>query len=322
MSEGPFLGRPDRIQWLVIIIAAFVVISFAIIPPAHAIAYESDYTLSTALYAGIYVQYNVLGHPYVQSMRMTILGTPANSSSLVFVNVTLYKADRSSISRLQLITVKGGSDDAITLPVRINGSVIFLSSSDRISIPDQVFTVRFPIISPHLVVNDFITLDERKLLQQNAVGFFVGATAGDVWNYTFRHELADTIQNQQFTASWTWDAETGLLTKFSSSNTLPLVMTLSSTNAWSMPLGSIYKPVGLVIFAWDVYMLGMMVFGAFFSLWQLWAIVIGVVLLHVLHGWLKNYAANRSALRNKPQLRSLLNKAESQEKKVMYLHED
>src|SRR5437867_3884853 len=322
MSEELFFGRPDRIQWLVIIIAALVVIGFAIVPPVHAIAYESDYQLSTSLHAGIYTQYDVLGHPYIQSMRMTILGAPTNSTSLVFVNVTLYKADRTTISYLQLLTVKGGTDDAITLPVRVNSGVSFLSSSDRISIPDQVFTVRFPIISPHLVVNDFITLDERKLLQQNSVGVFVGATAGDVWNYTFRHELADTIQNQQLTATWTWDAETGLLTKFSSSNTLPLLMTLSSTNAWSTPLGSIYKPVGLVIFAWDIYMLGMMVFGAFFSLWQLWALVIGIVLLRVLYGWLKNYAANRSALRNKPQLRSLLNKAESQEKKVMYLHED
>ena len=234
------------------------------------IANLSDYRLSPALHAGIYVQYNVLGHPTVQTMRMTVLGTIVNSTSLVVINVTLNKLDGSSVSRLQLITVKGGTDDLVTLPVRQGKNIVYLTASSQISLTDQTFTVKFPIISPYLNIMDFLNVDERNLLQQNSVGVFIGSTGGDVWNYTFRHQLADTIQNQNLRASWSWDAETGLLTKMFSSNSLPYELTLSSTNAWNTPIGSIYKPITMILLVWNAFMVIMSLIGNYGRLLWVW----------------------------------------------------
>ena len=289
------------------------------VPPALATpAYINNYQVSPALQPGDYFTYDVLFHPTVNVMTATVLNIV--SPTEVLFNVTLTLLNHEQKSYLQLITVKGSDDEQKVITLVVDNSTVTLTPSPNFSIPAYQFFIAIPLISPYLQPNDFLNLDQRAAEGLGGNGFTVNAFGGDVTDLTYR-----TVYNEEYTYTtgaapdtWAWDRTTGMVIDYQY-GALPSQMFLVSTNAWTTPLQNVVKPVNPLFFFSNLYFVIAEVFGLFFTYWELWVASLGVAILYIFQGWFIKYLQDRKRLLATPNLSALLDRVNSQEKRVMFL---
>src|SRR2546428_699064 len=300
-------------------VALFTIVSFLISANSrvsHA-AFIENYLVSPLLMPGMMVEYNVQFHPSVNFMRMEIVAVP--TTTLILLNVTLVTLDHVNHSSLQLITVRGGSDDvnAFTIQQRNSDgtiSVISLAPSTQIAVPELQFYINFPILSSYLQPLDYVNLDERKNL-----GTQVMSIGGDVQKYSFRETLVTTIQITGLTKAWEWDKATGLLINYQSSASYPYAMIFVGTNAWGAPYESLYKPLSPQVFITDIYLLGATIGGLYFSDWKLWLITAILLIIWISRHKVQKYFEDRKVIQSYPDMHSTLKKVNKQDKPISYV---
>ena len=302
-------------KWAILVVLALFLVSGSV---THA-AFVEQYRVSPLLKPGMYVYYTILFHPSVNFANISILAIPTNTT--ILVNVTLTTITHAKPSFLQLITVKGDTDANHPQSVLIKSgnktSVTSLVPSTDISIPKYQFYVSLPIVSSYLNALDNVNLDERKVL-----GIQVQGIGGDVQKFAFRQVYQAAIQTQATIKVWEWDKATGFVIIYRNSNNYPYVMDLLSTNAWDTPYGNVYKPLSIQLLISDIYLMLASVGGFYFSFWWLWAISFALILSFALKGWAMGYLTDRKRQLAHPNLKHLLSKIHSQDKKVLFLTEE
>ena len=266
-------------------------------------AYEDQYVLSPSIHQGSYAVYKVYGHPTLEEFRITVIST-AKTSALLEVSFTDYT--RSVTTLIQNISVVRSSYTVPPDPVQNPTSGIYVgipedfASTDIIS-PSNYFALERPIIATNLAVSDFLNFDDRNA----GIPIAVTRIGGDIFNYSFRKILvSESPANQSPPYSYTWDGATGLLMKYSTADQQPFKVTLVATNFWSSPASQLLSsPLALPE----------LVFGIFFTWWQVWALLLGGMALKLfIFPWIRNVLKERGALKANPALLRTLDEVEKQ----------
>jgi hypothetical protein len=176
------------------------------------------------------------------------------------------------------------------------------------------------MVSPSLQPSDFVNLDERALVAKGGFGTTVMAIGGDVFDLAFRNVYTTQIAELGGgLISWEWDRSTGFLLHYFNSLNLPYQVDIIDTNVWKTPAEAVYKPIYPLTFLLNLYLLLAETGGLYFTYWELWAASAAGIFLYVFQGWFRKLLDDRKRLLATPNLSKLLDKINSQEKKVLFL---
>jgi hypothetical protein len=265
-------------------------------------AYVDQYKVSPAVKEGMYAEYQIFGHPTIEKMRFEIFSvTSTNIILAVTETFVTHKVnvfvENYSVAQAYIAY----STDVIGLPLVYNTNPL-ASSHTSIFDPTNTFTVQYPIISPYLHQKDALTLDDKK----SQTLFFVNRIGGDIYNFSYRKIIV--TESSMYGYSYTWDGETGLLIHSTQGFFQPFEVQLTATNFWGNPLSH-----------WNTDALAVpkFVFGAFFSHWELWALLLGGLALKLfILPWLRGILVEKKKLKMRPDLVKTLELIEKQEGKV------
>ncbi|MEM2921139.1 MAG: hypothetical protein QXF26_02345 [Candidatus Bathyarchaeia archaeon] len=188
------------------------------------------------------------------------------------VRLTVLEADNASL-KLELVIVDMKHDMFRTTLLYNIAEGQHLNIGDGYGMP-------YPFISSGLQKRDFVSLTERRLS-----GLTVQRIGGEVWNYSFRKVFYYEDPYTMFS----WDGESGVLLRYQRINYPPIYIELQSTNLWLRPFDQLPHPSAVAMSA----------VGIIFTHWEVWLIVVSLIILKLVWRWVVNFIyAVRDVRRN------------------------